>query len=342
MRSPITVPEHKMINSLRLVMFAAVFCAMGGCASFPWQTPGKARDVALDSEKAERQPATLDEITIGQENGARAVKLAGSVPFRYISYKLEKPSRLAIEIPKMRSALQSSRIIPDDDDLIGLINVIYFERADTLRVEIHMKRGFRHDFIMDAAKLTVRIDGIDEDKDPQILVARLNRALSRIEELTEENDELKSRLALWSPALSEEAAGDGASSQTGTGGGEQVAQTEGIDSEDGVFEALEAWRNAWQDRDFEKYTGYYSESFDNNGKGRDGWAAARKNRFSQTGHISVKMEDLKISMGENEAMVEFVQKYSSERYKDTGIKTLHMVKTGSGWKIDSEEWRRTD
>jgi len=329
-----------MINSLKLAMFAMLFCAMGGCASFPWQTPDETRDVSGDNEKAPLRPATLDDITIGMENGATVVKLSGSAPFKYISYKLEKPSRLAIEIPKMKSGLHSSRIIPDDNDLIGLINVIYFERADTLRVEIHMKRGFSHDFIMDAARLTLRINGIDEDKDPKILAARLDRALSRIEELTAENDELKSRLALWSPALSEETAGDGAASNTGSSEGEQV--TAEVDSEESVYEALEAWRNAWQDRDFEKYESHYSESFDNNGKGRDGWVAARRNLFDRTGQISVEMEELKISMGESEAMVEFVQKYRSDRYKDTGTKTLHMIKTGSGWKIDSEEWRRAD
>ncbi|MGE4266962.1 MAG: L,D-transpeptidase family protein [Deferribacterales bacterium] len=103
---------------------------------------------------------------------------------------------------------------------------------------------------------------------------------------------------------------------------------------------LHAWEAAWESRNIDGYMSYYSDRFKSGRMGFDAWKKDKGGKFARIASITVEMEDIKVEMGKDDTVVvTFVQKYTGDKYSDTGIKTLILENGDSGLRIVSENWR---
>lgn len=108
-----------------------------------------------------------------------------------------------------------------------------------------------------------------------------------------------------------------------------------------INDMLNAWAAAWAAKDVEGYLGFYASTFEHGKKSRQSWEKQRRARLSQPATIAVNLSDVQIDLqSETLAMVKFKQDYSSNNYKDSGMKILTLSKAGGAWKIQSEEFQK--
>lgn len=90
--------------------------------------------------------------------------------------------------------------------------------------------------------------------------------------------------------------------------------------------ALEAWAQAWRNKNLAAYLGAYAKDFKpENNLSKSAWMAQRKQRLSgKRGDISLVLEDIEISANGNQASVQFFQKYASKVYTDEVTKQLDL------------------
>ena len=106
-----------------------------------------------------------------------------------------------------------------------------------------------------------------------------------------------------------------------------------------VTDMIESWRKSWENSEFEKYLGYYSDHFQSLGRNKEGWYDL-KDKLSKLrkGDIKVEISQPKILSFRNQLLVEFLQKYSSPDKEDFGRKYLYLRKEGNEYKIIAEKW----
>lgn len=108
-----------------------------------------------------------------------------------------------------------------------------------------------------------------------------------------------------------------------------------------INDMVNAWAAAWSAKDVEAYLGFYASTFEHGKKSRKSWEKERRARLSQPATIAVNLSDVQIDMqSEALATVKFKQDYSSNRYKDSGMKILTLSKASGAWKIQSEEFQK--
>lgn len=101
-----------------------------------------------------------------------------------------------------------------------------------------------------------------------------------------------------------------------------------------VTTAVEAWAVAWSSKDLEGYLGAYGKDFTPGGKqSRKTWEDERRARVLGKAHISVKIEDLRVSIHGNKATARFRQHYNAGTLKTSSRKTLEMGKNQGRWTI---------
>lgn len=85
------------------------------------------------------------------------------------------------------------------------------------------------------------------------------------------------------------------------------------------------------------YLGSYGKDFDPPGNvGRKEWEEDRRSRIVGKSSISVKLNDVAVSVSGNKAVVKFRQAYSADALNVSSRKTLEMVKSGDRWVIVRE------
>ena len=107
--------------------------------------------------------------------------------------------------------------------------------------------------------------------------------------------------------------------------------------EDDVTKTVENWAKAWSSKDTSAYLAHYAKDFQTpKGESRKSWAEERRNRIEGKGHISVKLEGIKVSVDDNTATVKFRQIYSSDQLTANSRKTLVLTKQDGKWQIKQE------
>ena len=102
---------------------------------------------------------------------------------------------------------------------------------------------------------------------------------------------------------------------------------------------IENWARAWEKQDIASYMAFYSKEFKGFKNHRGAWEASRQNALKKNKNISIKLSNIQIHQKEKEKIeVNFIQKYQSDGYTDTGIKELLLEKKKAGWKIIKETW----
>lgn len=103
-----------------------------------------------------------------------------------------------------------------------------------------------------------------------------------------------------------------------------------------IQDLLMTWLKSWQSADIQMYSGFYAPDFKAKGMDLNAWISHKTMIFKKSKNISVNIENVKIAVDGNSAMVEFTQHYSSSIAKSSDKKTLKLKKIGNDWKIYSE------
>ena len=101
--------------------------------------------------------------------------------------------------------------------------------------------------------------------------------------------------------------------------------------------AVRTWAAAWSAKDMPAYLAAYGKEFDPPGnQSRPAWEEERRARITGKSNISVKLENLAVSVTGAKAVVKFRQDYKASGLSVSSRKTLDMVKTGNKWLIARE------
>lgn len=106
-----------------------------------------------------------------------------------------------------------------------------------------------------------------------------------------------------------------------------------------VLEALHGWASAWSKRNVDAYLAFYAKDFKTpKGEPRAEWEHGRRTRILAPKTISVETDSPKVTMtGDKQASVTFRQRYHSDNINANSMKTLVLVKTDGGWRIQQEK-----
>ena len=116
---------------------------------------------------------------------------------------------------------------------------------------------------------------------------------------------------------------------------------------DDVKNYILEWKNAWENKDFEKYISFYSKHFKWKGGGLKEWIDYKKRTVLKKKFIKVKISRLTI-MAYREALneeplyyvAEFFQEYNSDSYSDKGMKRMYILREDGKLKIIAEEFQK--
>jgi murein L,D-transpeptidase YafK len=109
------------------------------------------------------------------------------------------------------------------------------------------------------------------------------------------------------------------------------------DATKAVASRLEAWRQAWEAKDANRYLAFYGADFvPADKRARSAWEADRRLKLDKKGDIRVQVDAPSFKLEGNVVVVSFEQRYQSGNYSDAGRKRLEWVKDGSDWKIRRE------
>ena len=104
-----------------------------------------------------------------------------------------------------------------------------------------------------------------------------------------------------------------------------------------VEAAVRAWASAWAAKDVKGYLAAYGKDFDPPGSmKRSTWEEERRQRISSKSNISVKLENLTVTVNGNKGVAHFRQNYKASGLAVSSHKTLDLVKTGDRWHIVKE------
>lgn len=101
--------------------------------------------------------------------------------------------------------------------------------------------------------------------------------------------------------------------------------------------AVQAWARAWAARDMKAYLAAYGKDFNPPGsQSRAAWEEERRVRITSKSKISIKLEDLKVSVNGTKATARFRQDYKANGLSVSSRKTLDLVRAGDRWVIVKE------
>jgi tetratricopeptide (TPR) repeat protein len=116
-----------------------------------------------------------------------------------------------------------------------------------------------------------------------------------------------------------------------------VQPTPAANSSKDVQAAVQAWASAWAAKDMKAYLGAYSKDFTPPNKlSRAAWEDERRNRITTKNNISVKLENVTVSVNGNTAIAKFKQDYRASGLSVSSRKTLELGRYGDRWLIVKE------
>ncbi len=113
------------------------------------------------------------------------------------------------------------------------------------------------------------------------------------------------------------------------------AANSGVDKE--VISSLKAWAGAWASRDVKAYLSFYGKSFETpGGLSRAAWEDERRQRISSKSSISVRLDNINVSVSGTKAVAKFRQDYKANGLAVSSRKTIELQKAGEKWLIVRE------
>ncbi|CAM8652972.1 Tetratricopeptide repeat [Comamonadaceae bacterium] len=104
-----------------------------------------------------------------------------------------------------------------------------------------------------------------------------------------------------------------------------------------VENAVRNWAKAWAARDVKAYLASYGKEFATpDGNSRSAWEEERRQRITSKSKISVKLENLSVTVNGNKATARFRQDYKANELAVSSRKSLELAKSGERWVIVRE------
>lgn len=102
--------------------------------------------------------------------------------------------------------------------------------------------------------------------------------------------------------------------------------------------ALQAWAQAWEKKDMERYFKAYAPDFTPaDGKSHDQWVNDRKTRILSKGHIMIQIKQVEAKVVDPQRIeLRYRQHYQADQLKVASDKTVEMKWDGQQWLIASE------
>jgi len=103
-----------------------------------------------------------------------------------------------------------------------------------------------------------------------------------------------------------------------------------------LADALERWRNDWENRDMDRYLAHYARNFSGEGMGLPGWSVQKRRVNSGKEWIKVALSDVSIVLypGRDDlAVIDFAQDYTSSNLANKMKKRQYWIRDGAQWKI---------
>ena len=112
------------------------------------------------------------------------------------------------------------------------------------------------------------------------------------------------------------------------------------ESNEDFVDVFNSWISTWESRDVEKYLGFYSADFDNEGKNFDQWATHKRRVNRQKTFIDIDAEKLSVfdyPSEENLRLVEFYLDYKSNNYNGAAWIRQFWSQQDGAWQIVYED-----
>jgi Flp pilus assembly protein TadD/ketosteroid isomerase-like protein len=104
-----------------------------------------------------------------------------------------------------------------------------------------------------------------------------------------------------------------------------------------VSDAVNSWAQAWASKDIAGYLSAYSKDFATpGGQSRDQWEEDRKARILGKSSISIKLDDMEITIQGDKATARFRQDYHADHLSANSRKTLTLIHSQGKWLIQQE------
>jgi tetratricopeptide (TPR) repeat protein len=101
--------------------------------------------------------------------------------------------------------------------------------------------------------------------------------------------------------------------------------------------AVASWAKAWAAKDMTAYLSAYGQDFDPKGsQTRAAWEDDRRKRITGKSSISVKLDNLVVTVDGNKAVAKFRQDYRADALSVSSRKTLDLRRVGERWLIVKE------
>lgn len=105
-----------------------------------------------------------------------------------------------------------------------------------------------------------------------------------------------------------------------------------------VIQWVNAWKEQWQAQNLESYIQLYADNFSAPGFNKKTWLQHKEKLKEMYKTVSIELSKPSIFHMNNQYLIKFVQNYTSDAHKDTGIKTLYLIDNGNDLRILREEW----
>lgn len=107
-----------------------------------------------------------------------------------------------------------------------------------------------------------------------------------------------------------------------------------------VYDFLIGWKSAWEARDIDRYIALYDGSFRSGRMNLAAWKADKQRKFAALSVVHVDLDNIRVTaLSDHVFEVTLTQRYTGDRYSDTGIKTLRLDNASGNVLITSELWR---
>ena len=128
-----------------------------------------------------------------------------------------------------------------------------------------------------------------------------------------------------------------AASTPGAAAAKPAAGATSSDEAKAAEEAVLAWAKAWSAKDMPTYLAAYGKEFVPPAKqSRSAWEEDRRKRIVGKASISVKLDNINVTVNGNAAVAKFRQHYRAGALSVSSRKTLNLLKTGDHWLIIKE------
>lgn len=101
---------------------------------------------------------------------------------------------------------------------------------------------------------------------------------------------------------------------------------------------LRDWVQSWESKDVEKYMSFYDESFKAPGFNFNTWKRHKENLKDKYEFIQVRLDQPFLLVHNDKMIVRTLQKYTSDKHTDYGIKVIYAILKDNQYKIIREEW----